>query len=86
MEWGLKLHDMMIYERVHPRQTTDTRYLHAFEHMFVFTTGEIAVANMIVDCPNVMASGIDKAVQYDMGRMQLACGTKLVFVHHTANV
>ena len=55
IERGLRLHDTMIFEKRHPRLTTNNRYMNAWEYMFVFSKGEPSVANMIIDRPNVTA-------------------------------
>ena len=52
---GLLLHDTMIYESVTLKNPSRNRYNQAFEFMFVFCKGKIAVANLIQDKTNLKA-------------------------------
>lgn len=51
MECGFKLHDTMIYEKTNPMPNSGTRYLQAFEYMFVFSKGKPTTFNpLTVEC------------------------------------
>jgi len=50
-EIGFKLHDTMIYEKTNPMPNSGTRYLQAFEYMFVFSKGKPTTFNpLTVEC------------------------------------
>ena len=52
MDRGLRLHDTMIYEKMHVGNPTPNRYLQTWEYMFVLSNGKPNTFNPIIDKPN----------------------------------
>ena len=65
MEMGLRLHDVMVYQKSGLFNRTKVRYAQAWEYMFILSKGRPATVNLLTDRPNVTAGR--KTINYYNG-------------------